>query len=133
MIKPEIAVLASGGGQAYEELAAANIFDAASEVAFWVRLERNDCPILWSGMKTNYNPDFIVVEKAETHYMTEIKMEKEGSSPSVLGKAEAALRWVNFVNSDPKTDVSWAYLLVLESDVEAAKGSWAALKALNRA
>jgi len=114
------------------ELAAANIFDAAREVAFWVRLERNDCPILWSGMKTNYNPDFIVVEKAGTHYMTEIKMEKEGSSPSVLGKAEAALRWVNYVNSDPKAGAKWAYLLVLESDVDAAKGSWSALKALNR-
>jgi len=115
------------------ELAAANILDAAPEVAFWLRLERNDCPILWSGMKTNYNPDFIVVEKSGTHYMTEIKMEKEGSSPIVLGKAEAALRWVNHVNSDPKTGTRWAYVLVLESDVEGAKGSWSALKGLNRA
>ena len=114
------------------ELAAANTFDDASEVAFWVRLERNDCPILWSGMRTNYNPDFIVVEEAGTHYMTEIKMEKEGSSPSVLGKAEAALRWVNHVNADSKGGATWAYILVLESDVEAAKGSWPALKALNR-
>jgi len=114
------------------ELTAANIFDAAAEVAFWVRLERNDCPILWSGMKTSYNPDFIVVDRSWTHYMTEIKMEKEGSTPAVLGKAEAALRWVNHVNADPKTGVAWAYLLVLESDVEAAKGSWPALKALNR-
>ncbi len=114
------------------ELAAANIFDAAAEVDFWVRLERNDCPILWSGMKTNYNPDFIVVEKAGTRYMTEIKMEKEGSAPAVLGKAEAALRWVNHVNADPKAGAAWAYLLVLESDVAAAKGSWAALKGLNR-
>lgn len=114
------------------ELAAANVFDDAPEVDFWVRLERNDCPILWSGMKTNYNPDFIVVEKGGTHWMTEIKMEKEGASPSVLGKAEAALRWVNHVNADPKTGAAWAYLLVLESDVEAAKGSWSALKALNR-
>jgi hypothetical protein len=39
---------------------------------------------------------------------------------------------VNFVNSDPKTGATWAYLLVLESDVDAAKGSWSALKALNR-
>jgi type III restriction enzyme len=114
------------------ELEAANIMDAAPEVAFWVRLERNDCPILWTGMKTLYNPDFIVVETAGTHYMVEIKMEKEGSTPSVLGKAEAALRWVNHVNADSKTDAAWAYLLVLESDVEAAKGSWSALKALNR-
>jgi len=43
------------------------------------------------------------------------------------------LRWVNHVNADPKTGAIWAYLLVLESDVEAAKGSWPALKALNRA
>jgi type III restriction enzyme len=64
--------------------------------------------------------------------MVEIKMEKEGTTPSVLGKAEAALRWVNHVNADPKTAAKWAYLLVLESDVEASKGSWSALKALNR-
>ena len=114
------------------ELEAANIMDAAPEIAFWVRLERNDCPILWAGMKTFYNPDFIVVETAGTHHMVEIKMEKEGTTPSVLGKAEAALRWVNHVNADTKTGAKWAYLLVLESDVEAAKGSWLALKALNR-
>ncbi|HEV2034078.1 MAG TPA: DEAD/DEAH box helicase family protein [Candidatus Dormibacteraeota bacterium] len=114
------------------ELEAANIMDAAPEVAFWVRLERNDCPILWTGMKTLYNPDFIVVETGGAHYVVEIKMEKEGSTPSVLGKAEAALRWVNHVNADPKTGATWTYLLVLESDVEAAKGSWSALKALNR-
>ena len=114
------------------ELAATNIMDAAPEVSYWVRLERNDCPILWSGMKTLYNPDFMVVETGGTQYMVEIKMEREGSSPSVLGKAEAALRWVNHVNADPKTGATWAYLLMLESDVLAAKGSWSALKALNR-
>jgi type III restriction enzyme len=114
------------------ELAAANIMDASPEVLYWVRLERNDCPILWSGMRTLYNPDFIVGETGGTHYMVEIKMEKEGSSPSVLGKAEAALRWVNHVNADPKTGATWSYLLVLESDVESARGSWPALKALNR-
>lgn len=115
------------------ELTAANIMDAADEIEFWVRLERNDCPILWTGMKTYYNPDFIVVEKSGTHYMVEIKMEKEGSSPAVIGKAEAALRWVNHVNADPKTGAKWVYLLVLESDVEAANGSWPALKSFNRA
>jgi type III restriction enzyme len=114
------------------ELEAANIIDSASEGDFWVRLERNDCPILWAGMKTYYNPDFIVVEKTGAHYMVEIKMEKEGASPAVIGKAEAALRWVNHVNADPKTASKWTYLLVLESDVESAKGSWAGLKSLNR-
>jgi hypothetical protein len=39
---------------------------------------------------------------------------------------------VNHVNADPKAGATWTYLLVLESDVEAAKGSWSALKALNR-
>ena len=111
---------------------AANVVDASDDVEFWVRLNTGDCPILWNGMNQLYNPDFIVVEKAGTHWIVEIKMEKEISSADVLGKAEAARRWVNHVNASEMVKTKWAYLLVAESDVEAAKGSWSALKSLNR-
>jgi type III restriction enzyme len=111
---------------------AANIFDASGDIEYWLRLEIGDCPILWSGMKRQYNPDFVVVEKSGLHVVVEIKMEKEGASADVLGKAEAAKRWVNHVNADAKTGAKWDYLLVLESDVASAKGSWSALKGLNR-
>jgi len=50
-----------------------------------------------------------------------------------VGKAEAARRWVNHVNADSRTAAMWTYLLVLESDVQSAKGAWAAQKSLNRA
>jgi hypothetical protein len=37
---------------------------------------------------------------------------------------------VRLLAADEKTGVPWRYLLVSESDIETAKGSWDALKAL---
>jgi type III restriction enzyme len=60
-------------------------------------------------------------------------MDKEMTAADVLGKREAAMRWANYVNTDEHVDVTWRYLLVSESDVETAKGSWSALKKLGGA
>jgi type III restriction enzyme len=111
---------------------AANAIDGSAEVLCWVRLNTDDCPILWSGMNRWYNPDFIVVEADGGHWIVEVKMEKEIASPDVLGKAEAAQRWVNHVNASELTGAKWAYLLVSESDVAAARGDWTGLRSLNR-
>ncbi len=54
------------------------------------------------------------------------------TSTDVQGKREAATRWANHVSADEAVAVTWAYLLVSESDVETAKGSWAALKRLGQ-
>jgi type III restriction enzyme len=51
-------------------------------------------------------------------------------SDVVKGKRDAARRWANYVTADEKVDVPWRYLLVSETDIDTAKGSWAALKAL---
>ena len=37
------------------------------------------------------------------------------------------MRWVN---ADEKVRATWRYLIVSESDVDTAKGSWSALKKL---
>lgn len=47
-----------------------------------------------------------------------------------LGRREAAKRWANYVTADVSVGTTWRYLLVSESDVETAKGSWSALKNL---
>lgn len=108
---------------------AANILEAAKEVAYWLRLQRNDLPILWAQGR-DYNPDFIVVETSGEHYVLEIKMDKEKTSSDVKGKREAARRWANYVNKSAKVSAKWAYLLAFEEDVEQAAGSWGALKKL---
>lgn len=107
----------------------ANIIDATDEVTFWLRLQRNDLPILWAEGR-DYNPDFIVVQDDNCHYVVEVKMQKEMTSADVQGKRKAARRWANYVNKSAKVKVPWAYLLVGEADVKTASGSWAALKKL---
>jgi type III restriction enzyme len=118
------------------ERSAANTLDDAGEVTCWVRLHTGELPILWTSSGREYNPDFIVIESGEEaahsgHYwVLEIKMNKEMDAPDVTAKREAAHRWANHVNASGRVEAPWAYLLVSEADVETARGSWPALKAL---
>ncbi len=52
------------------------------------------------------------------------------SSADVKAKRDAARRWANHVNGDGSVNEHWEYLLVSESDVKTAKGSWPVLKKL---
>jgi type III restriction enzyme len=108
----------------------ANIVDDADEVSFWARLiARRDLQIAWQG--GNYNPDFVVVETDATHWLVEVKSDKEAESEDVKAKRKAAMVWANHVSVAPKMNgVKWRYLLVREADVAAATGSWGALKGL---
>jgi type III restriction enzyme len=60
-------------------------------------------------------------------------MDKEMTREDVQGKREAALRWANHVNDDGAAGATWGYLLVSETDVRTARGSWHALKRLGGA
>lgn len=110
------------------ERTAANILDEAEEVTCWVRLHTGELPILWNGYGQAYNPDFVVIERDGRHWVVEIKMDKEMTSPDVAGKREAAQRWANHVNADESVEPHWGYLLLSEADVEMSRGSWAALR-----
>ncbi|MHB1988273.1 MAG: DEAD/DEAH box helicase [Acidimicrobiales bacterium] len=112
------------------ERTVANMIDGDDGVVCWVRLHINELPILWNSGGQQYNPDFIVIEANGTHWVVEVKMDKEMSSEDVQGKREAALRWANHVSADDGVNTTWRYLLVSESDSSTAKGSWAALKGL---
>lgn len=109
---------------------AANILEDAKEIDYWVRLQRNDLPILWHGSGREYNPDFIAVDTDGTHWIVEVKMNKEMPTAEVQGKREAAIRWAQHVNADAKVMDAWRYLLVSEDHVKTAKGSWVALRQL---
>jgi type III restriction enzyme len=107
----------------------ANLLDGAAEVAHWLRLQRNDLPIVWAEHR-EYNPDFVVVESDGDHFVLEVKMQKEMASADVQAKREAARRWANYVNASSKVQSTWSYLLAGEADVKTAAGSWPALKRL---
>lgn len=107
----------------------ANILEDEEAIELWVRLQINDLPILWTGAR-EYNPDFIALERDDTHWAIEVKMDKEMASADVQAKREAARRWANHVSADDQVNTTWRYLLVSEADVKTARGSWEALKAL---
>jgi type III restriction enzyme len=108
----------------------ANMVDSDSSVLCWDRLLINDLPILWNSDGKQYNPDLIVIDTDKTHWVVEVKMDKEMASEDVQSKREAAKRWANHVNADPAVEDHWQYLLVSETDINDAKGSWEALKKL---
>lgn len=107
----------------------ANILEDEDHIQFWVRLQVNDLPILWHGAK-QYNPDFVAVDQVNIHWLIEAKMDKDMSSASVLAKREAARRWANHVSADETVGAVWRYLLLSESDIRTANGSWVSLKSL---
>ncbi len=112
------------------ERTVANMVDDDASVAWWARLHIDDIPILWSSAGQRYNPDLLVVETDGTHWIVEVKMDKEMTTVAVQGKREAAKRWANYVSADESVGTTWKYLLAAESDVATAKGSWPALKQL---
>ena len=103
------------------------IVDAEDAVHAWTRLYRGDLPILWNGAENEYNPDFLVTTTDGDAWIIEVKSDKDSKTTEVRRKRQAALEWVNTVNADPTTDRRWQYLLATESDLRAAKGSWATL------
>jgi type III restriction enzyme len=109
----------------------ANVLEDEPSIKMWVRLQIGDLPILWTEGGREYNPDFIAIDNDGTHWLIEVKMDKEMQTPDVKGKRDAARRWANYVSADEKVGgTRWRYLLVSESDVKTAKGSWVAMAAL---
>ncbi len=106
------------------ERTVANMVDTSTAVSCWIRLHTGELPILWNSAGQEYNPDLIVIEDDDTHWVVEVKMNKEIASEDVQGKREAARRWANYVSADSSVDATWKYLLVSESDVDTSKGSW---------
>ena len=96
----------------------------------WIRLHIGELPILWNSAGQEYNPDLLVIENDGSHYVVEVKANKDMDSPDVRGKREAARRWANHVSADEAVSGTWHYLLLAERDVDTAKGSWPALKKL---
>ena len=110
------------------EFALAKLLEDTEEVAYWLRLQTGDLPLAWAGDARAYNPDFIVVDVAGTHWVVEGKADDTANDTDVIAKRDAAFRWAVHVSA--ATGTPWRYLFVRESDIETAKGSWAVLKRL---
>jgi type III restriction enzyme len=106
----------------------ANVLEDEDAITLWVRLQIGDLPILWTGAGREYNPDFIAVDRAEVHWVIEVKMDKEMANSDVQGKRDAARRWANHVSADEKVGAVWRYMLLSESDIAMTHGTWAALE-----
>lgn len=104
----------------------ANILDASDEIDFWVRLHRNELPILWSAGERTYNPDLLARDIDGDYWLIETKSDKEYESAEVQAKRRAAVAWTNAVNSE-RDGPRWTYLLVAERHLESARGSWRAI------
>lgn len=110
------------------ERTVANMVDGDDGIVCWVRLHVGELPILWNSGGQQYNPDFIVIDTDRVHWIVEVKMDKEMMSADVQGKREAAARWAHHVSANEQVGTTWRYLLVAESDVRMARGSWSSLK-----
>lgn len=112
------------------ERTVANIVDGVQDgtVTCWARLQRNDLPLVWNYDGQEYNPDLVVVERDNMHWLVEVKMNKEISAADVLGKRRAAVTWANVVNASGKVAGTWRYLLLSEDDIDQSRESWPALK-----
>ncbi len=108
----------------------ANLVGADKSVDAWVRLHVNELPIVWAADGRQYNADFIVVETNGDHWIVEVKADNQVAVEEVQAKRLAAKRWTNIVNVSDDVQPTWHYLLVRQTDITQATGSWAALKKL---
>jgi type III restriction enzyme len=92
-----------------------------------VRLHRGELPIVWASDGRQYNPDFLAHEGTDRAWLIETKSDKDMPTEVVQAKREAAKRWANIANATAQFGRTWGYLLISETNLRTAKGSWAAL------
>jgi type III restriction enzyme len=112
------------------EFRLAELFETTSGLKTWVRID-DTVPLrisyLMGAIQREYEPDFIVIDEADVHWVVEGKSDSEMTSQVVLAKRDAAIAWVTTVNASQNVPQRWGYLLASES-VIAAASSWNALK-----
>lgn len=112
------------------EFRLAELFDTASGVEAWLRVDEN-VPLRidysMGAFGRHYEPDFVVIDDERTHWIIEGKRDSEIASAVVEAKRDAARDWLRVVNEDTAVPDHWGYLLASESVVSSAS-SWLALR-----
>jgi type III restriction enzyme len=104
----------------------ANLIDGSDAVVVWTRIQRGEHVIEWDGGR--YSPDFYVRASDDVNWLLEVKADRDLDDPLVIAKRAAAERWARGV-SDEGGHGTWRYLLVSESAIRNAHGSWGVLLA----
>ena len=78
-------------------------------------------------IQREYEPDFIVIDDSDTHWIVEGKSNDEMNSSVVLAKRDAAIAWVTAVNASTNVPQRWGYILASEAVIGSAT-SWNTLK-----
>lgn len=104
----------------------ANLVDDEEAVDLWVRFHRGDFEIRYHAGA--YHPDFYVRLTDGTHWLIEVKADRDLNAKDVRDKKAAAEKLARLL-TDLGNLGTWKYLLVSQSAVEAAKGNWNVLVA----
>jgi type III restriction enzyme len=96
----------------------ANVVDSDDQVAVWTRIQRGEMTVEWN--EGRYTPDFYVRAAQGTHYLVEVKADKDVDTALVQAKKQAAEDWARYV-TDAGDYGTWSYLLVTEKVLTTAK------------
>ena len=96
----------------------ANVVDSDDTVAIWTRIQRGEMTVEWD--EGRYSPDFYVRTTDGTHYLVEVKADKDVDTPVVQAKKAAAEEWARYV-TDEGDYGTWKYVLVPEKVLAVAK------------
>jgi len=104
----------------------ATLVDDDEAVDLWVRFHRGDFEIRYHAGA--YHPDFYVRLTDGTHWLIEVKADRDLNTKDVQDKKAAAEKLARLL-TDLGDLGTWKYLLVSQTAVEAAKGNWNVLVA----
>ncbi|WP_346536867.1 DEAD/DEAH box helicase family protein [Micromonospora sp. DPT] len=104
------------------EWALASILEQASQIKWWLRIYTNG-PAWIEYEGGRYFADFIAIDAVGDHWMIEGKADDDANDADVVSKRQAAMAWVERVNSAGVYG-RWHYLMATESAIRAAKGRW---------
>jgi len=96
----------------------ANVVDGDDQVAIWSRIQRGEMTVEWD--EGRYSPDFYVHAADGTHFLVEVKADKDVETAVVQAKKKAAEDWARYV-TDEGDYGTWRYVLVSESVLAVAK------------
>lgn len=112
------------------EFRLAELFDTSPGVESWLRVD-DSVPLRidysMGAFGRQYEPDFVVIDDEQVHWIVEGKRDSEMNSPIVETKRDAARQWLRAVNGDTAVPDTWGYLLASEA-VVASASSWLSLR-----
>jgi type III restriction enzyme len=109
------------------EWALANMFEASSQVQWWLRIYEPGEVWIERDNTRKYYPDFIVVDTEGAYWVVEGKSDRDARDTEVIDKRRAGEEWSRSVRDDGRFGV-WRYVFATEKNIKQAR-SWEELLA----